>query len=160
SIQARKMARSTRTTRGFFVVYSSDPPAGSMPDFTGMNIDLGDLKDASMQNRIRIGVTAFMAVLLATGAFRAEAWCEEGRPVCRVPLLDDEAAWERLPEVEQASSRHLPHWARALADTLPRTTAAMLELDYLYRTSDAVDPRLRARMRWVAARANRCDYGA
>jgi alkylhydroperoxidase family enzyme len=75
-------------------------------------------------------------------------------------LLDDEAAWERLPEVEQNSSRHLPHWARALAETLPRTTAAMLELDYLYRTSDAVDPGLRARMRWVAARANRCDYGA
>src|SRR5205814_4206294 len=32
------------------------------------------------------------------------------------------------------------------------------DLDYLYRTSDAFDPRLRARMRWVAARANRCEY--
>src|SRR5262249_3273896 len=29
----------------------------------------------------------------------------------------------------------------------------------LYRTSDAIEPRLRAKMRWVAARANRCDYG-
>jgi alkylhydroperoxidase family enzyme len=80
-------------------------------------------------------------------------------PPARVPLLDDEAAWEKLPAVEEASGRRLPHWARALAATLPRTTAAMLELDYLYRTSDAIEPRLRARMRWVAARANRCEYG-
>jgi len=26
-------------------------------------------------------------------------------------------------------------WARALSETLPQTTAAMLELDYLYRTT-------------------------
>src|SRR5579863_326636 len=77
---------------------------------------------------------------------------------CRVPLLSDEAAWERLPPVEQASRRSLPHWARALAGSLPRSTAAMLELDFLYRTSDAFDPKLRAKMRWVAARANRCAY--
>ncbi len=76
----------------------------------------------------------------------------------RVPLLDDDEAWARLPPVEEASGARLPHWARALAGTLPRTTAAMLDLDYLYRTSDAFDPRLRARMRWVAARANRCEY--
>jgi alkylhydroperoxidase family enzyme len=75
-----------------------------------------------------------------------------------VPLLDDDAAWSKLPGVENASGRRLPAWARALAGSLPRTTAAMLELDYLYRTSDAFDSRLRARMRWVAARANRCEY--
>src|SRR4029077_17987609 len=77
---------------------------------------------------------------------------------CRVPLIDDDEAWARLPPVEDASGARLPHWARALAGTLPRTTAAMLDLDYLYRTSEAFDPRLRARMRWVAARANRCEY--
>ncbi len=80
-------------------------------------------------------------------------------PAARVPLLDDEMAWERLPPVEQTSDRRLPHWARALAATLPRSTAAMLQLDFLYRTSDAFDPKLRAKMRWVAARANRCGYG-
>ena len=79
-------------------------------------------------------------------------------PPSRVALLDDEAAWERLPAVEQTAGRRLPHWARALAGALPRTTAAMLQLDYLYRTSAAIDPKLRARMRWVAARANRCVY--
>src|SRR5262245_43371086 len=76
----------------------------------------------------------------------------------RIPLLDEDAAWEKLPAVEEASGRRLPHWARALAGALPRTTAAMLELDCLYRTSDAIEPRLRARMRWVAGRANRCEY--
>lgn len=77
--------------------------------------------------------------------------------VDRVPLLNDAEAWARLPETEAASGR-LPAWARALAGSLPRTTAAMLELDYLYRTSDAFDPKLRAQMRWVAAHANRCEY--
>ncbi len=76
----------------------------------------------------------------------------------RVPLLNDDEAWAQLPKAEDASGRRLPAWARALAGSLPRTTAAMLELDYLYRTSDAFDPKLRARMRWVAARANHCDY--
>jgi alkylhydroperoxidase family enzyme len=77
---------------------------------------------------------------------------------CRVELLDDDAAWEKLPAVEQTAGRRLPHWARALVGALPRTTAAMLHLDYLYRTSAAIEPKLRARMRWVAATANRCEY--
>ncbi len=76
----------------------------------------------------------------------------------RAALLNDDEAWARLPKAEDASARRLPGWARALAGSLPRTTATMLELDYLYRTSDAFDPKLRAKMRWVAARANHCDY--
>lgn len=78
---------------------------------------------------------------------------------CRVPLLDDAAAWARLPPGELPRDRKLPHWARALAASLPRTTAVMLEMDYLYRTSEELDPKLRARMRWIAARANRSAYG-
>jgi hypothetical protein len=35
----------------------------------------------------------------------------------------------------------------------------MLELDHLYRTSEAIEPRLRGAMRWTAARANHCDLG-
>lgn len=78
---------------------------------------------------------------------------------CRLPVLDNDTAWQRLPKLEdEVADRRLPIWARALAGPLPRTTAAMLELDHLYRTSDSFDPRLRATMRWVAARANRCDY--
>jgi hypothetical protein len=34
----------------------------------------------------------------------------------------------------------------------------MLQLDALHRTSDRLDPKLRAKLRWVAADANRCAY--
>lgn len=77
---------------------------------------------------------------------------------CRLPVLSEEESWKRLPRLEDVADRRLPIWAKALAGPLPQTTAAMLELDHLYRTSDAIDPRLRAKMRWVAARANRCAY--
>jgi alkylhydroperoxidase family enzyme/thiol-disulfide isomerase/thioredoxin len=76
-----------------------------------------------------------------------------------VPLLKDEEAWKRLPPVEKGADQPLPSWALALADTLPRTTSRMLELDYLQREKSPLDPKLRAKMRWVAAHANRCDYG-
>ena len=46
----------------------------------------------------------------------------------------------------------------ALPASLPRTTAAMLELDYLHRVKSPLDPKLRAMMRWTAARANHCAY--
>ncbi len=41
---------------------------------------------------------------------------------------------------------------------MPRTTAALLKLDYVQRTQSPLDPKLRAQMRWVAAHANRCEY--
>jgi alkylhydroperoxidase family enzyme len=77
----------------------------------------------------------------------------------RVPLTDDARAWERLPAAEKGAGQPLPSWARALADALPRTTAAMLELDYLHRARSPLTPKLRGQMRWVAAHANRCAYG-
>jgi alkylhydroperoxidase family enzyme len=47
-----------------------------------------------------------------------------------------------------------------LARTLPRTTAAMLELDYRQRAGSPLDPKLRAKMRWAAATVNKSPYGA
>ncbi len=76
-----------------------------------------------------------------------------------VPLLKDEEAWKRLPPAEKGANQPLPSWALALADTLPQTTSRMLELDYLQREKSPLDPKLRAKMRWVAAHANRCGYG-
>ncbi|MEZ6062111.1 MAG: carboxymuconolactone decarboxylase family protein [Planctomycetaceae bacterium] len=35
----------------------------------------------------------------------------------------------------------------------------MLELDGIYRGSTALDPKLRAKIRWTVASANRCGYG-
>jgi alkylhydroperoxidase family enzyme len=77
----------------------------------------------------------------------------------RVPVLKGADAWKRLPSAEKGGDTPLPVWARALADAMPRTTAAMLELDYLHRARSPLDPKLRGRMRWVAANANRCAYG-
>ena len=76
----------------------------------------------------------------------------------RVPLLSDEEAWKRLPAVESGGGQPLPSWARALAGSLPRTTAAMLNLDRIHRTRSPLGPMLRGKMRWVAARANHCEY--
>ena len=77
----------------------------------------------------------------------------------RVPLLSDADAWERLPDVEGAKGGRLPSWARALAAALPQTTAATLEVDYVQRMRKSLDPKLRAAVRWAAARANCSPYG-
>ena len=71
---------------------------------------------------------------------------------------NDDDCWRKLPQVEKGGGQPLPSWARALAGSMPRTTAALLRLDYVHRTSSPIDPKLRARMRWVAAHANRCAY--
>jgi alkylhydroperoxidase family enzyme len=95
---------------------------------------------------------ALLLVLLpGAGVFAAP-----GR--ARVPLATDEEAWKLLPPAEKGSGRPLPAWARALVKALPRTTAAMLELDYLHRAESPLGPKLRGKMRWVAAHANRCPY--
>ena len=100
-----------------------------------------------------------LILMLFTAARSVPAAGVDSQPACRLPLLGDDAAWQRLPNVEaEIPDRRLPIWAQAFAGPLPRTTAAMLELDYIYRTSEALNPRLRATMRWVAARANQCAY--
>jgi alkylhydroperoxidase family enzyme len=80
------------------------------------------------------------------------------RQEARVPLPSNAEAWSFLPKPEQGENPPLPNWARALARSLPRTTAAMLDLDRLHRTRSPLGPLLRGRMRWVAADANDCEY--
>ncbi len=79
-----------------------------------------------------------------------------GSPV--VVLLSNAECWDRLPETLSGFGQPLPSWVRAVAIHLPRTAAAMLELDFAHRTQSPVDPDLRAKMRWVIADANHCDY--
>ena len=75
-----------------------------------------------------------------------------------VALLADEECWKRMPPAASGGGQPLPNWAKAVATQLPRTAAAMLELDLAQRTKGPLDPSLRAKMRWVIAHANRCDY--
>jgi alkylhydroperoxidase family enzyme len=70
----------------------------------------------------------------------------------------DAVAWQRLPRAEKGAGQPLPAWARALASTLPRTTAALLELDFLHRGKSPLEPLLCGKLRWVAARAHGCAY--
>ena len=72
----------------------------------------------------------------------------------RLPALSSRETWQRLPR----EMPPLPSWARVLAEPLPRTTAAMLHLDYVHRAGNPLDPVLRGKIRWVAADANRCAY--
>src|SRR5262245_2582463 len=81
------------------------------------------------------------------------------RPTSRLPSLSDEEAWKLLPAEGKDVGKPLPVWARTLARPLPATTAAMLRLDYLHRAASPLDPKLRGKMRWVAAHANRSPYG-
>ncbi len=75
-----------------------------------------------------------------------------------VPILSNEESWKVMPKAERGEGQPLPVWARAVAGQLPRTAAAMLELDYAQRTRSPLDAALRAKMRWVIAHANHCAY--
>jgi hypothetical protein len=75
-------------------------------------------------------------------------------PRSRFPSLSSDEAFERI----RKESEPLPGWSRMLAASLPRTTALMLALDHAHRAKNPLEPALRAKMRWVAADANRCDY--
>jgi alkylhydroperoxidase family enzyme len=80
------------------------------------------------------------------------------RPTPVVTLLSDQDCWQRMPTATSGSGQPLPVWARAVAPSLPRTAAAMLQLDLAQRTKSPVAPVMRAKMRWVIAHANRCRY--
>ena len=73
-------------------------------------------------------------------------------------LPSDEDVWKLLPKATAGAGAPLPNWAKAVALQLPRTAAAMLQLDHAQRTKSPLDPKLRAKMRWVIADANRCEY--
>ena len=72
-------------------------------------------------------------------------------------MLSNDDAWSRFPGTP-ARPEPLPAWARMLAGGLPRTTAAMLNLDALHRAGDPLDPGLRGRLRRAAADVNHCGY--
>jgi len=74
------------------------------------------------------------------------------------PLSSDEECWRRLLPAEKGGGQALPSWARVMAGPMPRTTAAMLRLDFLHRTRNPLGALLRGKMRWTAGAANHCEY--
>jgi alkylhydroperoxidase family enzyme len=78
---------------------------------------------------------------------------------CNFAFPGNAEAWAFLPARITGDEAPLPQWAKMLARTLPRTTAAMLELDFTYRTRSPLDLKLAALVRWSVSRANHCEYG-
>ena len=72
--------------------------------------------------------------------------------------LSDADVWSLLPEVASGDKTALPNWAKAVATQMPRTAAAMIELDAAFRTLGPLDPVLRAKLRWIIAHSNQCKY--
>jgi alkylhydroperoxidase family enzyme len=75
-------------------------------------------------------------------------------PAQRFDPLSNSEAWRMLQREEPP----LPAWARALAGSLPQTTAHMIHLDYVHRVNNPLGPELRGKLRWVVADTNRCKY--
>lgn len=95
------------------------------------------------------------AIMVLQACLSSVAASAESQP--RLPALPNDEAWHRLPDAP-AMAQPLPTWARALAKSMPVTTARMLEVDALHRTGDRLDARLRGLVRWAAADANKCGY--
>lgn len=74
----------------------------------------------------------------------------------RIPSNDE--AWKRLPETGQGGNQPLPVWVRMLSQSLPRTAAVMLELDFAQRTQSSLDPKWRATVRYRIAQIHNCEY--
>lgn len=73
-------------------------------------------------------------------------------------IPNDQEAWKHLPATAKGGDQPLPTWIRALSRSLPRTAAAMIELDYAQRAESPLPAPFRALLRWAAADANRCGY--
>ena len=73
--------------------------------------------------------------------------------------LSDEQVWKMLPELATGENTPLPNWIKPIALQMPRTAAAMLELDTAFRTQGPLDAALRAKLRWIIAHANQSSYG-
>lgn len=71
------------------------------------------------------------------------------------PRSPDEA-WSRLPPPKRAP---LPAWARVMAEPLPKTTAKLLELNYLHRAENPLGPVLAAKVRLVVADTLKSEAG-
>lgn len=92
--------------------------------------------------------------LLLVGVLTSAAPAQQISPPGRLPLLEPEAAWKLLPRQQPP----LPGWALMLLPSLPRTTGAMLDLDYLHRANNPLGSVLSGKLRWIAADVIGCDY--
>ena len=98
-----------------------------------------------------------LAVILILCVFASSqvAYAQPIKPQKPFPLIENEAAWNMLPRENPL----LPPWARALVGPLPKTTAKMLELEYLHRAKNPLRPELAAVLQWTVADSLGCKFG-
>ncbi len=77
------------------------------------------------------------------------------KPQKQFPALDNDAAWTLLPR----ENPPLPPWARVLVGSLPKTTAKMLELEYLHRAKNPLGQELTGLIQLTVADALDCKFG-
>ena len=65
----------------------------------------------------------------------------------------------RVGQLPPRKDPQLPEWAKVLAGPMPKTTAKMLELDYLHREKNPLGPILSARIRREVAKSLGSKYG-
>ena len=96
----------------------------------------------------------------AIGLGAAAAQPQEVAPPPKVaalfPTLPDADAWAKLPPPKEP---RLAEWACVLAGPLPKTTAKMLELDYLQREENPLGLLMSAHIRGVVASSLESRYG-
>src|SRR5205814_3521120 len=104
-----------------------------------------------------LAIPLLAALVLAAGPASAqpEEVAPPPRPAAPFPAAGPDDAWARLPR----ENPPLPPWARVLVGPLPKTTARMLELDYLHREKNPLGPVLAGKLRWAAADALGCKFG-
>ena len=94
--------------------------------------------------------------LIAATLMGSAAAAQENAPTSAdLPVLTNDEACRVLGQ----EKRPLPAWARMLAGPLPKTTVAMLDLDYLHRAKTPLEPILAAKLRWTAAHMLGSVYG-
>lgn len=96
-------------------------------------------------------LTVFILALLWPGPASAD-----DPPDAFFPLASPADAWKALPPLEKGTPGRLPRWALATARALPRTTAAVLELEHRHRANSPLPPVLRGQIRLITAHANGC----
>jgi alkylhydroperoxidase family enzyme len=104
-----------------------------------------------MTRIFKISGAALVILAVSVGVAPAQEGSPSGR---RFPISDNAEAWKLLPR----ETPPLPEWARVLAPSLPKTTAAMLELDYVHRVKNPLGPVLAGKIRWAAADEIGCEY--
>jgi alkylhydroperoxidase family enzyme len=98
----------------------------------------------------------FTLFVFAAGANAQPDKPDKPAPTVPFPALPEKDAWDKLPPQKKPA---LPEWARVLAGPLPKTTAKMLELDYLHRANNPLGARFAARLRYSVADALKSEYG-